>query len=264
MKHPVHSSLVVLLLFGFLSASNCLQSLYSEARNVRTLEGHDQAVPLYQEILKRNPTDVTVATRIAADKQSATRHDAFGQGSLDDKLRCIEVLKSFNYNCNNIADLVFANNPTLNQRAKQSSAPLVLQPLRAGVPAPPLPTCALGTCVQLFLLAVCLPFQHCVDVLGQDFCELLQTLGLAFVDDDLLIPYVHVFPVKVGKDTIYLATDLHPNVLSRTSIGDDGAVMYIGPDSLYVTTKIDVLLNYCIFINYAHFLLIIPYFFTGH
>ena len=241
----------VLLFFGFFyKESYALQSLYTQARNIRTLQGYEQAVPLYQEILRQNPSDVTAATRIAADEQSASRHNAFGQGSSShtDKRCCVQLLKSFGFDCDSIADLIFANNPAANQRAKQSSAPLVLQPLRAGTRAPPLPNCALGACVQLLLLAVCLPKKHCITLLGQDFVQLLQTLGLAFVndDDDLLVPYVHVFPVTVGKQTIYLATDLHPNVLSTTTIpsakkdksisddstADDGAVMYIGPDSL--------------------------------
>lgn len=247
---------VALFLFVFLykdSHTLALQSLlYSQARNARTLQGYEQAIPLYQEILRQNPNDVTAATRIAADAHCAQRHDAFGRkGSQSDKLHCIRLLKSFRFDCNSIADLLFANNPAANQRAKQSSAPLVLQPLRAGTPAPPLPNCALGACIQLLLLGVCLPTKHCVALWGSDFVQLLQTLGLAFVhnddDNDLLVPYVHVFPVTVGEETIYLATDLHPNVLSTTTIpstkkdnesigdnstADDGAVMYIGPDSL--------------------------------
>jgi methylase of polypeptide subunit release factors len=64
--------------------------------------------------------------------------------------------------------------------------------------------------------------------------ELVQTLGLAFANDGLMVPYCHIMPIRVAQTTLYLATDLHPNVLSMTSVGvkNEGAVMYIGPDSL--------------------------------
>ena len=47
---------------------------YSQARDVRTKQGHHAAVPLYQQLLK-NPGDVTAATRIAASPSSPQRHD---------------------------------------------------------------------------------------------------------------------------------------------------------------------------------------------
>lgn len=231
-----------------------LQSLYLEARRVRALKGHDQALPLYREILRLNPNDMTAATRIAADEHSAKRHDMLGKdGDRIQRLRFIELLKLFDFTCNSIADLVFATDATKASIAKRSSTPLFLQPLRAGTQLPIIPTCPLGACIQLLLLAVCLPAKTCVDLLGSEFVELLETLGLAYVSHDnddgnnsLLVPYVHVFPVTVCNETIFLATDLHPNVLSLTSVGmktdgasdiaitteDNGAVMYIGPDSL--------------------------------
>lgn len=251
------SSCVVLVLLGFLfNGSSSLRSLYSKARQVRTLEGHDQALSLYREILKLNPNDVTAATRIAVDERSIKRHDEFGKGgNRIQRLRFIKLLESFDFNCNSIADLVFATDATKAAIAKRSSAPLFLHPLRAteGIQPPLSPTCSLGACIQLLLLAVCLPTKNCVDILGSEFVELLETLGLAYVshygNDDsnsLLVPYVHVFPVTVCDETIFLATDLHPNVLSLTTVGgnkdnvsccgstmeDNGTVMYIGPDSL--------------------------------
>lgn len=73
---------------------------------------------------------------------------------------------------------------------------------------------------------------------GRESVQLFQELGLAFpceTDQDLLVPYVHLFPIEIqdGNDLI-LTTDLHPRVLSCTTVGArrDGAVMYIGPDSL--------------------------------
>jgi len=70
--------------------------------------------------------------------------------------------------------------------------------------------------------------------------QLLQDLGLAFpceMDPGLIVPYVHLFPMQVCESkggNLILATDLHPRVLSTTTVGtnQDGTVMYIGPDSL--------------------------------
>jgi hypothetical protein len=86
--------------------------------------------------------------------------------------------------------------------------------------------------------------------------RLLQDLGLAFVNDDmdmddcLVIPYVHIFPVALvadddneeqqlqqhfdGRHNLCLVTDLHPRILSTTTVGSQNhhTVMYIGPDSL--------------------------------
>ena len=293
MKHhfsPFWALSVALSLFGFpFNASLSLQSLYSQARNVRTLRGHDQALPLYQEILRQNPNDVTAATRIASDEQSAQRHAAFG-GSRSDKLRFVELLESFGFHKNSIADLVFASDTTKAAGAKRSSAPLFLQALRAGMRPPPAPDCALGACIQLLLMAVCLSEKTCVDLLGGEFVQLLQTLGLAYVSnntvngDGLLVPHVHVCPVTVGEKTLYLATDLHPNVLSLTTIGgikddsstitsdssteDDGAVMYIGPDSLSVNKKLDEFLSQLLIMDYSiiclHRSFLFHWFCTGH
>jgi tRNA1(Val) A37 N6-methylase TrmN6 len=62
----------------------------------------------------------------------------------------------------------------------------------------------------------------------------MEATGVAFQDDGWVVPYCHIMPVTCRKKILYFATDLHPNVLSTTTIGDDdeGAVMYIGPDSL--------------------------------
>ncbi|VEU35768.1 unnamed protein product [Pseudo-nitzschia multistriata] len=158
--------------------------------------------------------------------------------------------------------------PTLDHRlfrALRSSAPLYLKARGAGTVVPPLPATPLEACVQLFLMGVSLPTETCKELLGRRFVELAETLGLAFTTGgggaeagaeasgerapdpagSWFVPYAHVFPVSIGDKTLYLATDLHPTVLSSTTVGgsgstpggsggstEDGAVMYIGPDSL--------------------------------
>ena len=246
--------LVLILTCFLLNNSSPLQELYLEARQVRTLQGHEQALPLFQEILRLNPSDVTAATRIAADERSMERHSKLGKGgNRIQRLRFIEILQVFGFNCNSIADLVFVSESSKATKAKRSSAPLFLQPLRAGTPPPQRPVCQLSACIQLLLLSVCLPTKNCIDLLGKEFVELLETLGLAYEShdeddgsDSLLIPYAHVFPVTICDRTIFLSTDLHPNVLSLTTLvtnkgsvsssgdskNEEGAVMYIGPDSL--------------------------------
>lgn len=100
---------------------------------------------------------------------------------------------------------------------------------------------------------------------GDDSIALLEHLGLAFpceLDPLMIVPYVHLFPMDVKvvgeaqnpesnfaktihqrdilnkkkprKKAVVFVTDCHPKVLSRTTVGEmeDGAVMYIGPDSL--------------------------------
>lgn len=83
---------------------------------------------------------------------------------------------------------------------------------------------------------------------GKDSVQLLQDLGLAFpceIDPTLLVPYVHLFPMSVCDSNLVLATDLHPRVLSTTTVGtnQDGTVMYIGPDSLALVRNLPMSLR---------------------
>lgn len=65
------------------------------------------------------------------------------------------------------------------------------------------------------------------------------------IDPSMIVPYVHIFPLQIQildegelisktSKPLFLVTDCHPTILSRTTVGtkEDGAVMYIGPDSL--------------------------------
>ncbi|KAL7450232.1 hypothetical protein ACHAWC_002187, partial [Mediolabrus comicus] len=114
----------------------------------------------------------------------------------------------------------------------------------------------------LFLLSSCVPkslFLQAVDG-GEETLNLIIRLGIVYLSGDmsneeneLVVPLIHLFPIeivslpgsndvnKMGNHlvkNIVLMTDLHPTVLSMTTIpsGSDepgeGAVMYIGPDSL--------------------------------
>ena len=212
------------------------QHLYSIARTTRALHGHDTALPYYQDLLRNNPDDVAAATHIASNRDAISHHQRLGDPSTYTPEECqifSSQLRECNFTAFNIAELIFPNN--LQPKARLSSAPLYLQPLRAGHKPPSLPDSSLATCIQLFILSVCLPVTICQKYLGEDIMALAEKLGVFFVDYDaqLVVPYCHITPVNCGIKTLYFFTDLHPNVLSTTSIDQENeAVMYIGPDSL--------------------------------
>lgn len=118
---------------------------------------------------------------------------------------------------------------------------------------------SLQVLTTLFLLASTVPLSVFTQVVvgGENTLDLLLRLGLVYLsssdttneDEEWVIPVVHLFPLQIpqligAKDhhdlvsEMVLMTDLHPNVLSVTSIpsasdcSEEGAVMYIGPDSI--------------------------------
>ncbi|KAG7354059.1 cytochrome P450 [Nitzschia inconspicua] len=217
-----------------------LKSLYAKARSL-TIDNN--SVTLFQECLKRNPTDRTAATWIAAETASPKRHDVLGRGGdLLQRRKLIDYLKSIDFNNSSIVGLLFSKNHAQATKARASSAPLYLQPLRPGMPPPAPPCDPLSACIQLFVLACCLPLDLSIHLFGKQVIDLMQIVGVAFPSSDgsLLIPYCHITPVSVRDKTLYVATDLHPTVLLSTTIGsqihdstdDNGAVMYISPDSI--------------------------------
>ncbi|KAL7534690.1 hypothetical protein ACHAXR_006497 [Thalassiosira sp. AJA248-18] len=117
----------------------------------------------------------------------------------------------------------------------------------------------------LFLLSSCVPKQLFLkSVIGGEITlELFLRLNIVFIfdakqelgesgdeDDEWIVPLVHLFPIEMpsvrnAEERKYMAlmTDLQPIVLGMTSIPiakdsisgyhrEEGAVMYIGPDSL--------------------------------
>ena len=225
---------------------------YPAARSIRVNEGHGAAVEPYHLLLLENPDDTTAATRIAASPFAPERHDlACPVGDTDDKIASLKaLLDDSGYNRINIGKLfgVMQGNGSADL---YPFGPTYLTPVEAGSlkRKPPLPISAksqsLSCLVSMFLLGFALDRaeleEHIVG--GSASIELLENLGLAFpceVDPSLVVPYCHLFPMDVpqvkgvGVESIVLATDLHPVALSRTTAGtqEEGAVMYIGPDSL--------------------------------
>ena len=117
---------------------------------------------------------------------------------------------------------------------------------------------SLQVLTTLFLLASTVPLSVFSQVVvgGEKTLELLLRLGLVYLsscdttnkDEEWVVPVVHLFPLQIPHlpgtrdhcdvNHMVLMTDLHPTVLSVTSIPstsdcpDEGAVMYIGPDSI--------------------------------
>jgi hypothetical protein len=52
---------------------------YSIAKDLRTIEGHDEAVPLYKELLRKYPADLSAASHIAASPYALTQQDSIFQ-----------------------------------------------------------------------------------------------------------------------------------------------------------------------------------------
>jgi methylase of polypeptide subunit release factors len=236
---------------------------YAKARHVRTIEGHDAALSYYQQILRDNPQDASAAVFVAACRDTPHRHDHVLNDSLlqrEKRLLLADWLHQRDYHPGSIAQLVLNGN--ISKLNGCCCAPLYLTPLMAGSPAPPSPNSALACLIQLFLLAVCVPRQVCLQFFDEDDLQLWHDVGVAFGDDtkQWIVPYVHIMPVDLAslllpsssssreegidtkqKRTLLVATDLHPRVVSMTTVGsrNDGTVMYIGPDSIALIQHYD-------------------------
>jgi methylase of polypeptide subunit release factors len=214
---------------------------YSQARLIRTQQGHGAAQALYQELLRTNPSDTTAATYIAASPETPARQDAAcsydnnksSTTTLIHELR--SILDSHNY-----TNAAVQNVLKVPEKLCYASCPVYVTPVAAGTQQhyPPVPKNGLETLIALFLLGLTQPSSLVEDQFGSTFLPLLQDLGLAFVDHDCVIPYVHIFPLQLllpeYRNNLLLVTDLHPRILSCTTVGSQQhhTVMYIGPDSL--------------------------------
>ena len=249
-----------------------LKAQYAEARNTRTLKGHDAAMPLYQNLLEMNPGDRTAATRIAASPATPFRHDKACLIDDDDddaskQKTNIQMLQKMLLECNyshtKVADFFQVPPHTY----LSCEGPLFVAPVSAGSistfnyplfrESKPSPLTCL---VSLFLLGLAVPKQWLEEALGEQYCQLMQDFGWVFpcsIDTNIMVPYVHVFPLdfyhsrsdsskqqqQTTTTTLYLVTDLHPRILSTVTVGaqstEGNAVMYIGPDSLALVQHFD-------------------------
>lgn len=202
-----------------------LLNLYTTARQVRCLQGHAIACPLYQQILELNPSDGTTATRLAASPNAMTRLEriAHTHDSID-SIR--DYLQELNYTSESVGALLTENN-----EMRSCICPIYVIPAAAGTSRfKPRKLNQLQVLVSLFLLGLAVPISSVPNF--------LLNSGLVFpcdIDSSLAIAYVSIFPFDIPGDgkTLFFMTDWHPRVLSTTRINkEEEAVMYIGPDSV--------------------------------
>ena len=238
--------------------------LLEKARDVRVVLGHESAVPYYKEFLQKHPRIMTAESRIASASSSLKRQDATCPlPSICDesdknfrniqKLRCL--LKQIGYNNENIEKLFGIKSST-------SFGPVYLKPVRTALNEksfnlPPLmdgpkvlengtdlDNSSLQCLVAMFILGYAVPRTLLEQNLigGNDTISLMESLGLAFpceMDKEIIVPYVHIFPLSIPLlrknletgtisdnevTSMLLVTDLHPTILCRTTVGcaEDG------------------------------------------
>jgi len=137
---PWWLTLIIILGFTFISPSpvdaySFTNPTYEEARATRILHGHTAAIPLYQEILARNPQDMTAATRIAACKSTPVRQDkACPMIENKDMKQLKYIFDKCNYDNRHVQQMCGIREGGLGY---DSQGPLFLKPVPAGSPLTP-------------------------------------------------------------------------------------------------------------------------------
>lgn len=225
---------------NFVSAFSLLEEKYARARFVRCVEGHDFACPLYRDLLLENPSDLTVATRIAACADAPRRMQGFFHSLIDSckisQLR--RILHDARFTSRSIGELLVKQTSGNSHMPVPSWAPYITPAAAGTVTSSPYQHSLFHSLVALFVLGVAVR----KELLGDELVALLHSLRLAFpcdADSNLLVSYVCLTPVDLPEGiTIIIASDWHPRVLSSVElyVNPDGtgeeAVMYVGPDSL--------------------------------
>lgn len=130
---------------------------YANARNVRLELGHEAAVPLYQQLLKENPNDMTAATRIASSVSAPSRHDASCRPLDPAKMHKLrKLLKESNYDNGHVQKMFGI---TANHKLAFAAGPVFLTPAAAGSVVEPVTisqdnSSSLQCLVTLFLLGI--------------------------------------------------------------------------------------------------------------
>ena len=248
---------LLILLLPIATHSYNLATSYAHARDVRALEGHTAALPLYQNILSRNLKDRTAASFIAVNEDTPVLQDKACRCSGSDDVTRIrsmqKVLFESGFTRKGVADLF-----GIDDEKCFVAGPIYVRPVVAGTDCSgPLstPDSPLKCLVKMFLLGFCESRAVLESVFRDiEIIDLLLELGLAFpyssihtCYSEIIVPYVQIFPMDVPArangghndsdqdlEHLFFVTDAHPNILSSTTVGikGDGAVMYIGPDSL--------------------------------
>lgn len=223
-----------------------LEELYKVARQQRILKGHAAAQPLYAEILRRNPSDATLSTRLAASNgtllecvQTACAGSRLNTTKRLTKLKEWFVDSNFtNLGVKEVLDILHGTN--------SACAPIYVTPAAAGTvqefPFSNHPTAA-NVLTALFLLGVAVPMETVASCCSTDEVQRMLDGGLVCRcdhDRKLLVGVVMIMPMELAHNSnkhLYVVTDWHPRVLNSVGIempdgSVESAVMYIGPDSL--------------------------------
>ncbi len=206
-----------------------LPEQYATARQVRCMQGHDAAAPLYQSLLENNPHDGTTATRLAASPFAMQRLQQIGYQDTRMMMMMMMMFRTLLQQANYTSAAV---NALLGAQA--CPCPVYIKPATAGqtnwtITQPKLTT-PLSVLVALFLLGLAVPRASLPD-------EKWLKSGIVFpcdFDASLVIAYASLYPFDLPTgETLYVVTDWHPHVLSTTRLSEnEEPVMYLGPDSL--------------------------------
>ena len=267
MKQKKHSTRILILvlrqsiirfIFGVFFVLNNLESnlclalstprvSYFEAQEVRILKGHAAAVPLYRSLLDfEGNDDFTAASLIAASDKSPERQDMAckveGNDNFEKDIADLRaILLESGFTRDGVAKLFGVDVESV---YGSSLGPAFAKSAKAGSSCPTQltkPSTSLEFLVKLFILGFAVPrFDlEAVIIGGSKTVKLLEKFGFLFLSEhhsgnDIMVPYIHLFPMEVDGFQLLFATDWHPITLAATSVGtkNDGSVMYIGPDSL--------------------------------
>ena len=264
--------------------STVLPQMYSYAKYVRTVHGHDAAVPLYQELLRRNPKDKSAASRIAAFP-----HDTYSvsQSSSKSIQEFARILRQSDFNASSMHRLFGA--PLVKEEHCTATGPIYARPVTSTYPSKDCPFTFLRQQPQysnlddnekllqqqeeskkclaaLFVLGFSLSRNALVSsIIGSnETVQLMEHLGLirpCSIDPSLMVPCLSIFPLDIRNNNIepkgnnetlslFFVTDWHPTVLSTTTVGKEGAVMYIGPDSLALVANWPLVVSKALLSNF--------------
>ena len=106
-----------------------LPSSYSYARYTRTIHGHAAAVPIYQDLLHRNPEDKSAASRIAASPHALRRQDTLRDASSEDIMELKRLLVESGYTASSMHRLFGA--PVVDEKCT-ATGPVYVRPVTSG------------------------------------------------------------------------------------------------------------------------------------
>jgi Methyltransferase small domain len=221
--------------FDCLTISPSSAYTYSKAWRLRIANDHTTAQPLFRALLESNPSDWTASTRIAASSERLFRSFQ-NVCAINDAAAIRAVREAFlRHGFHNTAV-----SKALHVADWDAAAPIFVKAAAAGTVRDNLPfkDCStLEVLILLFILGLAVP-RDIVPIEARNTIDLLLKVGLIDYCEfhgDVLVPLVAITPMD--PKSLFFVTDWHPQVLGLVRIDQSHQpVMYIGPDSLALTT----------------------------